>query len=297
MVKNSDTMITSQRICSTVIGAASRLGLPKCCGHAFVAILLLLGESASAAVSAIYSINAPPTQNAFFRRSSGNAGADRVMTWQQFKPSVELATTLNLGGVINFENANDVSGRSLISPAVGNSLGFRIVGSDFQIRNRFSLADQTGPFPSGVNVLSSSFGSILKNEFRFTGFGFSAPGNLILTQAGFILIGDRFDDVLQAEITATFSGGGTLTLDSNLRSAGPMDRIFYGFKAPTGESIVSIRSNFGGTRIVILDDFGFVAVPESSTCGLMALGVALLFRRHRAPRETAPSGVPALHLP
>ncbi|MGL5017120.1 MAG: hypothetical protein ACRDBP_03220 [Luteolibacter sp.] len=263
--------------------AASRLGLPKYGGPTFVAILLLLGESASAAVSAIYGINALPTQNAFFRRSSGNAGVDRVMTWQQFKPSVELAATLNLGGVIDFENANDLSSRSLISPAVGNSLGFRIVGSDFQLRSLSSLADQTGPFPSGTNVLSSSFGSTLRNEFRFTGFGFSAPGNLVLTQAGFTLIGDRFDDVLQAEITATFSGGGTLTLDSNLRSAGTTDLIFYGFKAPPGESIVSIRSNFGGTRIVILDDFGFVAIPESSTCGLMALGLVLVFRRHRAP--------------
>lgn len=245
-------------------------------------IALMISGNSRAAVSASYGPTALPTASARYLRSTGNVGAGNVQTWQQFKSSVELASTLQLGGVVNFEDASDITSSSLIRPGVANPLGFGILGSNFFRRASFSFGDPVGPFPSGSYVLSSSTGSTLRNEFRFSGFSFASNSAMRMTEAGFTLMGDIYNDMVRDEITVTFSGGGSLTLDSDLKGSVYTQRFFYGVKAPAGQWITSINSNFGGTRIVTLDDFGFVAVPEPSLPALAVLGFLLCLRRSRS---------------
>jgi hypothetical protein len=258
---------------------AIRLKMALICAQMFT--MLQIGI-AGAAVSTIYAPNALPTANARFLRSAGNANSTNVRTWQQFKSSVELASTNNLGGVVNFEDASDRPSGTLIRPSVNNPLGFGIHGSNFFIRALSSFGDPAGPFPSGSKVLSSSTGFTLRNEFRFSGFDFSNSPGARLNEAGFTLMGDGHNDMVRDELTVTFSGGGSLTLDSDLKGSVYIQRFFYGVKAPEGEWITSIFSNFGGARIVTLDDFGFVAVPEPSLPAFVALGLLFSLRRRRA---------------
>ena len=247
---------------------------------------MLLANSADARVVSVYAPDALPTENAFFDSATGNGGAGNVVTWQDFKNNVESAAVHSLGGVINFESYDDLASTSLIRPSLGNDLGFEIHGSEFSVRNLDFYGDHS-PIPSGSYVFCSSYGSTLGNEFRFTSFDFTSSDILMLNQVGFTLIGDRFDDIAQAEITATFSGGGSVTLDSNLRSGDDEDRIFYGFTAPEGESIISILSNFGGIRIVFLDDFGFIAAPEPGSVPSLTVSNAYSATAARAPAAPA----------
>lgn len=236
-----------------------------------VVLWTLTTGNVTAAITAIYAPDASPTTNAFFESATGNGSSQNVIDWQQFKTDVEAAALVDRGGVIDFEDSSDIQTSTVIGPIENNILGFEINGEGFGRRTLASLADQNGPFPSGTHVLS-------RNQFSFNSFDFSPP-NLYLTQAGFTIIGDRFDNISQAEITASFSGGGSVTLDSSLRQATDRVRIFYGFKAPPGEAITSINSNFGASRVVILDDFGFIAVPEPNSILMLGLGLCFALRR------------------
>ena len=101
--------------------------------------------------------------------------------------------------------------------------------------------------------------------------------------------GGAFVDGL--DMTANFSGGGSASLNSDAAEAvhptgalGDWD-TWFGFEAPTGETITSVNITKQGlnNNWIAVDDVSYiVAVPEPSSTALLGLGgLALILRRRK----------------
>jgi len=111
-----------------------------------------------------------------------------------------------------------------------------------------------------------------------------------LSSVGITVLSRNSSRTIQA--TVTYFETGTGVISSELVSAGAgVDDTFFGFTAPVGKTIQSLKveaTATGSTEDPVnyffaVDDLGYViAVPEPSAACLGGLGLLAMFRRRRA---------------
>ncbi|MCH7920950.1 MAG: hypothetical protein IIC50_23630, partial [Planctomycetes bacterium] len=192
-------------------------------------------------------------QSGLYESHQGNAGPENVVGLEVFRELVAAAFLIDAGGVIDLEDGS-LDGQDMIgnfglqgtkSLTISNATGIINVGSSVKNERRAI---------SGSNRFAKSNTS----EFVFdigaiTG---GTPGERVTYVAATML--DRDGTALNPTVTATFSGGGTVTASAVMSGDLPVNDqdTFFGFVAPPGESIVNVT--FTPNGYTNTDDIAFI---------------------------------------
>ena len=226
-------------------------------------------------------------------------------TLPSFKAAVLNAYNNNLGGVIDWEtgvtataSVTTTSNNTLTSITAAYGLGAAnnltiSFGNTMELYtndvvSQVSVLSQQGAFhnailPQGTTSASRAY------TMTFSGAGVTEIGAAMPSRTTYALSGVT---AVNFRATANYSASSPEILNFAVGGTPGTTDTFLHFAAPSGETITSFTvawiSETGGTltdgqRRPILDDFGFIVVPEPSTAGLVGLAVifAALGRRRR----------------
>ncbi len=216
--------------------------------------------------------------------SNGNAvEASAVGDYTALRAGFESAFVAGTGGIINFDNNTGTSSGLITVTYGGGSLNIGRVNDGSGILMNSVATIQATP------ISGSSYYRLGGNP---NGFNFSTPlssfGFTVLSRstARNISVTVTYSDLTTYNLISAYSVGkntaitGTPAPADYLVSDASGPDTFFGFQAPEGKYITSIT--ISGDNPVI-DDFGFVTVPEPSVSLLGIAGLAgFLIRRRRA---------------
>ena len=192
-----------------------------------------------------------------------NGGAWNVVDLATFQALVGPAFAADSGGVIAFESSGSLD---TASPSPSFTATFGASGTkSLQVTSGNTSFVFPGYFSDGRVPVSGTDGEMLSKDSGSNDFSFNpavvtggAPTDLI-THFGFTAI-DR-DGANQGTVTAvaTFTNGGTARASATMTGGGASsdEDTFFGFVAPTGESITNVAVNFS-TLFMNVDDVGFL---------------------------------------
>ena len=237
----------------------------------FVCFVLVLGLSGAAEAVfdtvGVYDPDDEPhhnqvDQSGVYESHTGNAGPENVIDLTMFQEIIGAAFQADVGGVIDIENG-DLDGQDLIANfgTSGNkSVTFSGISGIINIGS--SVKNSRTPISGSHRLAKSNTDDFVFDIGPVTG---GAQGEVVTYFAGSIL--DREGSNLAPSVTATFSGGGTVTATAVMDGSLPItdQDAFFGFVAPAGESIVNV--NFAINSYSNLDDVAFItsAFSESPT--------------------------------
>jgi len=224
-------------------------------------LVLLLGGAALAEFETVgvYDPNDGPyynqvDQSGAYSSHTGDAGPGNVIDLQTFQALIGTAFNIDAGGVVDAENGS-MEGQSIVakfglkktkSVTITNTSGSMSRGTGTGTGNREPT--------SGERRFSKSSTEDFVFEISLVGGG--KPGEIITYFAATVL--HRDDRDINPVVTATFSGGGTVTASAEMAIGSPSytKDTFIGFAAPSGQSIVSVNFDLG--NYTFLDDVGFI---------------------------------------
>ena len=249
------------------------------------ATLALVGPAACAAIvtttSAVY--DSPAQANAVDQTATTpTAGIVALVSLNQFALDVAAASAAGTGGVIHFDDVagptasqQDIQARygpgntrtlTLTNP---NYNGSTTAGAGYQID--MAALDTIGATPISGSIYLRSNGT------NVHAFNFSSP----LSEVGFTVLGRSAARSVTATVTYDDNSTGSIGAVA-IPATGTATDTFFGFAAPTGRTIKSLRVDPGPSDFIVIDDLGFVAVPEPTSLALAGIaGLGLLTRRRR----------------
>jgi len=200
-----------------------------------------------------------------------------------FKPLVSSAFANDTGGVWNGEPGSGASGDITMGGNYGDGAANAITanyGTSESHTLNFYRSDGSGGFSPNNNT-----SNLVISGQAYIGFSTAAEPTITFSQGlsalGFTMIGRGASRTVT--LTATLDDATTIvssaeTIDSS-NAPGP---IFFGFTAPAGRTIVSLKEHEASNGFVRFDDLGFVVAPEPGSIGVLALSAIGLVRRRRA---------------
>ena len=212
------------------------------------------------------------------KNANGNAiGATGANDVAGFTTAVATAFAANSGGVVDFGTAA-MSDISAINAAYGVgqaktlNLGLSVAttNSDKSLR-----IISSGPSFTAISSTTSLFATAGSDQ-AVSGFTISigsitngAIGEYVSGAGLTVLSRNANGFATDVTVTANFSGGGNSVLTTSIGTGNPSTTTdsFYGFSAPTGQSITSLvvshaASSAPGDTRVSIDDLGFITVPD-----------------------------------
>jgi len=198
-------------------------------------------------------------QSSTYDSHTGNAGPDNVIDLAAFQALIGPAFAADAGGVVSGESPDDSLGSDDI--IIANFGVNRTKSVNFAATSGLSLG--SGPSSgnrlptSGDRRFSKPGGSGSDYVFDISTVTGGAPGEVITYFAGTLLCRENYRD-LEPNVTATFSGGGTVTAIADMVLDAPSNSkdTFFGFVAPPGEGIVNVNFDLAGWTN--LDDVAFI---------------------------------------
>jgi len=196
-------------------------------------------------------------QSGVYDSHTGNAGPENVIDLAAFQALIGPVFDADAGGVVDAESASgSMNGQDMIanfgvsrtkSVTFTNTAGSISRGSGGGSGNRLPISGN-GRFAKG-----SSTGDFVFDISPVTG---GAPGEVITHFAGTLLYRDNRD--MNPQVTATFSGGGSVTAVADMLMNAPSNSkdTFFGFAAPPGEGIVNVTFDLAGWTH--LEDVAFI---------------------------------------
>jgi len=235
-------------------------------------------SSASAAVtttvSGVYDEQTVALNAVDVQASGATAGTLVQVTLANFKTAVSSAFATGDGGVIHFDDAAANAGDTIIEAlyGVGNTMTLTLTGAGYQIGN------------AAINAAPISGGNYLRNTSSSgdQSFTFSSP----LSHVGATVLARNAARTLTATVTYDDNSTGVLSgvsiATNSASGATSTPDTFFGFTAPAGRTIQSFKLSAGTNNFFVVDDIGFVVVPEPATLGLAGIAaVGILGRRRR----------------
>jgi len=238
----------------------------------------LLGTGAQAAT--VPTVSSYITGNI---ENSATTDTGNQLSLGTFNTNVTTAFANDQGGVWDFD-----------AGSTGSNLG-AVNDLEFGTSQAFSVQLSISPGNISTGVAAGSGRTATSGSFVM-GFGSTDPytytfgpildsgDNVVagagVTQAGLVVV-SRAGAPNSATVTANFSGGGSASDTFAIGGSNGGDDTFFGFVAPTGQTITSLV--YDGSTFTNVDDFGFVTnVPEPSSLALLAAGGLLVLRRSSA---------------
>jgi hypothetical protein len=196
-------------------------------------------------------------QSGTYSSHTGDAGPANVIDLATFQALIGPAFAADAGGVVNFENAD-------------GGLDDQNIIANFGIHKTktLTIANTSGLINTGSSVKNgrtptSGHGRIAKTDTANFAFAIGPmtggkPDEVVTHFGGTLLGRDEAD--LAPVVTATFSGGGTVTAVATMSGTTPgiTQDTFFGFVAPPGQSIVSVDFNPTGGPYTNMDDVAFI---------------------------------------
>jgi hypothetical protein len=275
---------------ASLMTLAALLGVPSIARAAFITV----GEIDPASTNNV-------DQSGTHSSHTGAAGTANILSLADFRTRMASAFAVESGGVIDFEVRNDAGGNAVGSVESSTKLRGRYGDNRAQASGFKSVEITSGDglwtYPgntangrtptSGSRTLGKDVTDVFKLDI-LAGAVSSPDANEYVSALGFTVLerlGANVGNPLS--VTATFSDGSTVTAQANMSGASPASDqdTFFGFIAPSGSSITSVRFNPG--NFTSIDDLAFITssstgIPEPA--GLLLLGGAVfaLVRRRRA---------------
>jgi hypothetical protein len=208
-------------------------------------------------------------QSGVYRSHTGDAGPENVIDLATFQALIGPAFAANAGGVVDIENTNgSLDGQDIIARfGAGTTKSLTISNISGLINTGSSVKEGRTPTSGRQRLAKSDTGNFAFAMDPLTG---GQPGEVVTYFAGTML--DRDGANLVPVVTATFSGGGTVTAVATMSGDAPSSDqdTFFGFVAPAGQSIVKVDFDPTGGPYTNMDDLGFitsafvVVSPEAS---------------------------------
>ncbi|UCC96565.1 MAG: discoidin domain-containing protein [Phycisphaerales bacterium] len=196
-------------------------------------------------------------QSGTYDSHTGDAGPENIVDLATFQALIGPAFDADAGGVVNIETTHgSLDGQDIVANfGVGQAKSLTLSGISGIINVGASVKNGRTPI-SGLNRLAKS--ETANFEFDIGPVTGGVPGEAVTYVAGSLL--DRDAANLAPVVTATFSGGGTVTATATMSGDGPScdQDTFFGFVAPEGQSIVHVNFNPTGGPYTNLDDVAFI---------------------------------------
>ncbi len=224
-----------------------------------VGFVLALGGIAQATFDAVgvYDPDDDPhhnqvDQSGVYDSHTGDAGPENVIDLATFQALIGPAFDEDSGGVVDLESGS-LDGQDIIAKFGPKSLtisgvsGIMNIGSSVK-NGRTPISGRRRMAKSNTADFALDIGPVIGGE----------PGEVVTYFAGSLL--DRDAANLAPIVTATFSGGGTVTTVATMSGDAPScdQDTFFGFVAPPGQSIVNVTFNPTGGPYTNLDDVAFI---------------------------------------
>jgi len=195
-------------------------------------------------------------QSGTYDSHTGNAGPDNVIDLATFQARIGPAFEADAGGVLNAESDSGVmDGQDLIVSFGFNGTKSLIISNTTGELHRGSGGNSGNRLPTSGNgrFAKSNNGDFVFDIGAVTG---GVSGEVVTHFAATLLYRDNRD--LNPQVTATFSGGGTVTAVADMLMNDPANSkdTFFGFVAPPGEGIVNV--NFDIANYTNMDDMAFI---------------------------------------
>jgi len=193
-------------------------------------------------------------QSGTYESHIGDAGPGNVIDMAAFQALIGPAFNTNAGGVVDGETGYFDGSELVANYGVGKTRSLTVTSTGGTIASQFG--DGGGnwlPISGNVVFLKSDTADFV---FDIGAISNGVPCEVVTHFAGTVL--DRDGSNISPSVTATFSGGGTVTAGATM--SGEPDSndqdTFFGFAAPAGQSIVSV--NFDLQGFTYMDDLAFI---------------------------------------
>jgi len=193
-------------------------------------------------------------QSGTYDSHTGNADPENVIDLTTFQALIGPAFDTGAGGVVDAESGG-LDGQDIIANfGVSGTKSVTISSTGGTIhRGTGGNSGNRLPTSGDGRFAKSNNGDFVFDIGPVTG---GAPGEAVTYFAGTLLYRDDRD--MNPQVTATFSGGGTVTATADMAMGAPSNSkdTFFGFVAPPGESIVNVT--FDLANYTNLDDMAFI---------------------------------------
>jgi hypothetical protein len=191
------------------------------------------------------------------------------------------AFTAGKGGVINFDNGTGAAPNWIFNYGSGSSVGVTVTGGQLNMNATDAAAIRATPISGnsyyrlGLSTTTLVFDTPL-SEFGFTLLARSSARTLTSIV---ITLTDNSSFTLAGSSSVALPAN-TITSSSNyLTESGSGPDRFFGYVDTSSLGIKQIVIN--GSENLVMDDFGFVAVPEPSIAALAFAGATIAAARRR----------------
>ena len=193
-------------------------------------------------------------QSGTYESHIGDAGPGNVIDLATFQALIGPAFNTNAGGVVDCETGYFDGSELVANYGVGKTKSLTVTSTSGTIASQ--SGDGSGqwlPISGSVVFLKSQTADFV---FDTGAISNGVPGEVVTHFAGTLL--DRDGRNIAPSVTATFSGGGTVTAGATMSGEPPsVDQdTFFGFAAPPGQSIVSVSFDLQG--FTYMDDLAFI---------------------------------------
>jgi len=196
-------------------------------------------------------------QSGVYVSHTGNAGPENVIDLETFQALIGPAFDADAGGVVDAERERGSRDGSAIIANFGISRAKSVTFTDTTGNLTHGSGGSSGNrLPTSGDGRFSNADSPEDWVFDISPVTGGAPGEVVTYFAGTLLYRDNRE--LNPQVTATFSGGGTVTATADMPMGAPGHSLdtFFGFVAPRGEGIVNVNFDLAGWTN--LDDVAFI---------------------------------------